>query len=141
MHPDNIRRGEWVRIEDVSLYSCDEESGKGFQRYGDVIAKARQWLEMFGGVPMMVICYQFPYCFVNIPNFGNLMLDLRFLVVGAVDPGFRKHLEAMTKQQPDSPPHVPVDRPRRRRAKSNRQIVQIIVPGAGEPVVRQIDAQ
>lgn len=83
MHPDQIRVGMWVRLEDVQAYKPPEPDQ--IWPYGVQFSNAQWALSNFGGIPLQVVAYQFPFCMVNTGPRGLLMVDMRFNRLGKCD--------------------------------------------------------
>lgn len=87
MHPEQIKVGMWLRIEDVRVYSPPGPEDPLFPHAYQFQA-AQQYLGQFGGMPLQVVAFQFPFCLVNTGPRGLLMVDLRFNRLGKCDEKF-----------------------------------------------------
>lgn len=77
----------WLRIEDVQVYKPPTADDPLFPHAYQFQA-AQQYLGQFGGMPVQVVAFQYPFCLVNTGPRGMLMVDLRFNKVGKCDEKF-----------------------------------------------------
>lgn len=87
MHPEQIRVGMWIRIEDIAPCKMPPGDGAVFV-YSQQLNDAQYLLSRYGGIPLQVVAAQFPFVLVNAGPRGLLMLDLRFNRVGKCDERF-----------------------------------------------------
>jgi len=86
MHPEQIRSGMWVRIEDVK--ACKMPSDGEVFVHSQQLANAQSNLSTFGGVPLQVLASHYPFCLLSLSRGGLLMVDLRFNRIGKADEKF-----------------------------------------------------
>lgn len=87
MHPEQIRVGMWIRIEDVAPCKMPLGEGSVFV-HSQQLTDAQYLLSSLGGMPLQVVATQFPFLLVNTGSRGMLMLNLRFSRVGKCDERF-----------------------------------------------------
>ena len=87
MHPEQIRVGMWLRIEDVQAYKPPTADDPLFC-YAYQFQAAQHYLGQFGGMPVQVVAFQYPFCLVNTGSRSLLMVDLRFNRMGKCDEKF-----------------------------------------------------
>lgn len=110
MHPEQIRVGMWLRIEDVMAYRPPAADDPLFAHSYQFQA-AQHYLGQFGGMPVQVVAFQYPFCLVNTGPRGLLMVDLRFNRMGKCDEKFvnavkrlrERSLAAQLSVQPEEP--------------------------------------
>jgi len=87
LHPEQIRVGMWIRVEDVRPCSMPMGDGEMFV-YSQQLSQAQFALSSFGGLPLRVVAVQFPFVLANTGPRGLLMIDLRFNRIGKCDSKF-----------------------------------------------------
>ena len=98
MHPEQIKVGMWMRIEDVMAYKPPKPDDSLFVHSFQFHA-AQNYLQSFGGMPVQVVAVQYPFCLVNTGPRGLLMVDLRFNRLGKCDPKFVMTVKRLRQKQ------------------------------------------
>ena len=87
MHPEQIRTGMWVRIEDVTACTMPTREGQVFV-HSQQLSNAQHNLSAFGGIPLQVLAVHYPFCLLKLSRGGLLMVDMRFNRLGKADEKF-----------------------------------------------------